>query len=95
MVEIIMADNIISDEEKEKYYKSIRDPKELDEIPDDMFKKLYLEAVNDLDEFKKEHAIMKRFIYNKNLWNEFLNYDSFVEYLKTEWKGDNNGDSRK
>ena len=44
-------------------YKSIRDPKKLDEMPIDILKNLYLEAVTDLDEFKKEHNIMKSFIY--------------------------------
>lgn len=88
MVEVIMADNIPTEEEKIRYYKSIRDPKELDEIPDDMFKKIYLEAIHDLDEFKQEHAIMKKFIISKGLWNELLNYDSFVEYLRNDWKGD-------
>lgn len=48
-------------------YKSIRDPKKLDEMPIDILKNLYLEAVTDLDEFKKEHNIMKRFIYTNGL----------------------------
>ena len=65
-------------------YKSIRDPKKLDEIPIDILKNLYLEAVTDLDEFKKEHNIMKRFIYTNGLWNRFLNYDAFIEHLKEE-----------
>lgn len=65
-------------------YKSIRDPKKLDEMPIDILKNLYLEAVTDLDEFKKEHNIMKRFIYTNGLWNRFLNYDTFIEHLKEE-----------
>lgn len=65
-------------------YKSIRDPKKLDEIPIDILKNLYLKAVTDLDEFKKEHNIMKRFIYTNGLWNRFLNYDTFIEHLKEE-----------
>ena len=65
-------------------YKSIRDPKKLDEMPIDILKNLYLEAITDLDEFKKEHNIMKRFIYTNGLWNRFLNYDTFIEHLKEE-----------
>ena len=65
-------------------YKSIRDPKKLDEMPIDILKNLYLEAITDLDEFKKEHNIMKRFIYTNGLWNRFLNYDAFIEHLKEE-----------
>ena len=65
-------------------YKSIRDPKKLDEMPIDILKNLYLEAVTDLDEFKKEHNIMKRFIHTNGLWNRFLNYDTFIEHLKEE-----------
>lgn len=79
--------NEITDEQL-AYFKAIREPKELDEIPIDTLKKLYLEAVTDLDEFRKEHAIMKKFIYTNGLWNKFLNYDSFIEYLKNDWKGD-------
>ena len=65
-------------------YKSIRDPKKLDEMPIDILKNLYLEAITDLDEFKKEHNIMKRFIYTNGLWNRFLNYDAFIKHLKEE-----------
>ena len=65
-------------------YKSIRDPKKLDEIPIDILKELYLQAVTDLDEFKKEHNIMKRFIYTNGLWNRFLNYDAFIDHLKND-----------
>lgn len=67
--------------EKLKYFKSIRDPKELDEIPIDILKDLYIQTVTDLDEFKKEHNIMKRFIYTNGLWTRFLNYDSFIDHL--------------
>ena len=63
-------------------FKTIRDPKELDEIPIDVLKELYLQTVTDLDEFKKEHRIMKRFIYTNGLWNRFLNYDAFIDYLR-------------
>ena len=76
-----MADNNI---ERLDYFKSIRNPKELDEIPVDILKDLYLQAVTDLDEFKKEHSIMKRFIYTNGLWNRFLNYDSFIDHLRSD-----------
>lgn len=68
--------------ERVNYFKTIRDPKELDEIPTDVLKELYLQTVTDLDEFKKEHNIMKRFIYTNGLWNRFLNYDAFIDHLK-------------
>lgn len=73
----------LTQEQIEKY-KSIRDPKELDDIPIDILKALYLETASSLDEFKKEHYIMKRFIYTNGLWNRFLNYDSFIDHLKDE-----------
>ena len=72
----------MADIEKMDYFKTIRDPKELDEIPIDILKELYLQAVTDLDEFKKEHNIMKRFIYTNGLWNRFLNYDAFIDHLR-------------
>ena len=72
----------MADIERVNYFKTIRDPKELDEIPIDILKELYLQTVTDLDEFKKEHSIMKRFIYTNGLWNRFLNYDAFIDHLK-------------
>lgn len=74
----------MADVEKMDYFKTIRDPKELDEIPIDILKELYLQAVTDLDEFKKEHNIMKRFIYTNGLWNRFLNYDAFIDHLRND-----------
>ena len=70
--------------ERMDYFKTIRNPKELDEIPIDILKELYLQAVTDLDEFKKEHSIMKRFIYTNGLWNRFLNYDAFIDKLRND-----------
>ena len=70
--------------ERVNYFKTIRDPKELDEIPTDVLKELYLQTVTDLDEFKKEHNIMKRFIYTNGLWNRFLNYDAFIDHLRND-----------
>lgn len=74
----------MADVERIDYFKKIRDPKELDEIPIDILKELYLQAVTDLDEFKKEHNIMKRFIYTNGLWNRFLNYDAFIDHLRND-----------
>lgn len=74
----------MADVERFDYFKTIRDPKELDEIPIDILKELYLQAVTDLDEFKKEHNIMKRFIYTNGLWNRFLNYDAFIDHLRND-----------
>ena len=74
----------MADVERMEYFKTIRNPKELDEIPIDILKELYLQAVTDLDEFKKEHNIMKRFIYTNGLWNRFLNYDAFIDHLKND-----------
>ena len=74
----------MADVERMDYFKKIRDPKELDEIPIDILKELYLQAVTDLDEFKKEHNIMKRFIYTNGLWNRFLNYDAFIDHLRND-----------
>ena len=70
--------------ERMNYFKTIRDPKELDEIPTDVLKELYLQTVTELDEFKKEHDIMKRFIYTNGLWNRFLNYDAFIDHLRDD-----------
>ena len=74
----------MADVERMDYFKTIRNPKELDEIPIDILKELYLQVVTDLDEFKKEHNIMKRFIYTNGLWNRFLNYDAFIDHLRND-----------
>ena len=74
----------MADVERIDYFKTIRNPKELDEIPIDILKELYLQAVTDLYEFKKEHNIMKRFIYTNGLWNRFLNYDAFIDHLRND-----------
>lgn len=74
----------MADVERIDCFKKIRDPKELDEIPIDILKELYLQTITDLDEFKKEHNIMKRFIYTNGLWNRFLNYDAFIDHLRND-----------
>lgn len=74
----------MADVERIDYFKTVRDPKKLDEIPIDILKELYLQTVTDLDEFKKEHNIMKQFIYTNGLWNRFLNYDAFIDYLRND-----------
>ena len=41
-----------------------------------------------LTEFKEEHDIMKHFIISNKLWENFLNYDEFIKWLR---KDDGNG----
>lgn len=36
----------------------------------------------ELQEIKKEHGIMKEFIYENGLWEKFLNDDRFIEHLR-------------
>lgn len=38
----------------------------------------------ELQEIKKEHSIMKEFIYENGLWEKFLNDDRFIEHLRSE-----------
>ena len=44
--------------------------------------------VESLTEFKEEHDIMKHFIIGNKLWENFLNYDEFIKWLR---KDDGNG----
>lgn len=46
-----------------------------------------IKYVNELKNIAVEHRIMKKFICENDLWEKFLNYDDFVNWLK---KGDNN-----
>ena len=46
-----------------------------------------VEYVNELKNIAVEHKIMKKFICENDLWEKFLNYDDFVNWLK---KDDNN-----
>ena len=38
----------------------------------------------ELQDIKKEHSIMKQFIYENGLWEKFLNDDRFIEHLRSE-----------
>jgi hypothetical protein len=71
-----------------EYYKSIRDPKELEEVPIDILRAMYLDVLQNDKEMKKEHHIMKRFICTTGMWNDFLNYDEFLKYLREDYEGD-------
>lgn len=42
------------------------------------------EYLNSLEEFKKEHKIMKRILVENNLWETLLNDDEFIEHLEYE-----------
>lgn len=43
-----------------------------------------MEYKQELQEIKKEHSIMKQFIYENGLWEKFLNDDRFIEHLRSE-----------
>lgn len=36
------------------------------------------------EEIRKEHNIMKQFIYENGLWGKFLNDDRFLEHLRSD-----------
>lgn len=40
--------------------------------------------IESLTEFKEEHDIMKHFIISNKLWENFLNYDEFIKWLRKE-----------
>lgn len=48
--------------------------------------KIVYDYINNLEQIRKEHSIMKQFIYEKGFWGMFLNDDRFVEHLR----GDDN-----
>ena len=43
-----------------------------------------VQYVNELKNIAVEHKIMKKFICENNLWEKFLNYDDFINWLKEE-----------
>lgn len=43
-----------------------------------------IKYVNELKNIAVEHKIMKKFICENNLWEKFLNYDDFVNWLKED-----------
>lgn len=54
-------------------------------------KKAFNEIVEYVDELKciaVEHRIMKKFICENGLWEKFLNYDDFVNWLKEDGNND-------
>lgn len=46
--------------------------------------KLLLDYITNLEEIRKEHNIMKQFIYENGLWERFLNDDRFLEHLRSD-----------
>lgn len=48
------------------------------------YHKLYHETLSELEEFKKEHKIMKRILDENGLWETFLNDDEFLKYLRED-----------
>ena len=47
-----------------------------------------IKYVNELKNIAVEHKIMKKFICENNLWEKFLNYDDFVNWLKEDGNND-------
>lgn len=43
-----------------------------------------IKHVNELKNIAVEHKIMKKFICENDLWEKFLNYDDFVNWLKKD-----------
>lgn len=48
------------------------------------YHRLYHETLNKLEEYKREHRIMKRILHENGLWETFLNDDEFLKYLKED-----------
>ena len=48
------------------------------------FHRLYNETLSELEEFKKEHKIMKRILHENGLWETLLNDDEFVKHLRED-----------
>ena len=46
--------------------------------------KLLLSYIEQLEEFKKEHLIMKQILIENGLWEKLLNDDRFINYLKED-----------
>ena len=70
-------------EEQIKYYKLLKEPSELEEIPIDILRGLYSDLLLNTEDIKKEHAMMVKFIKENGLWNKFLNSDDFIDHLNT------------
>ena len=41
----------------------------------------------ELYDFKSEHNIMKKVLIDHGLWEELLNNDEFLKYLREDYKG--------
>ena len=49
---------------------------------DNSTKTKLFEYLNNLEELKTEHKIMKRILVEHNLWETLLNDDEFIEHLE-------------
>lgn len=46
--------------------------------------KIVYDYITNLEQIRKEHSIMKQFIYENGLWEKFLNDDRFLEHLRSD-----------
>ena len=54
-------------EEQIRYFKMLKEPSELEEIPIDILRGLYSELLINTDDIKKEHAMMVKFIQDNRI----------------------------
>ena len=51
---------------------------------DNKTKTKLFDYLNDLEQFKVEHKIIKRILVENNLWETLLNDSKFIEHLEEE-----------
>lgn len=61
---------------------------ELQELDMEFRRKHDLKNIKDIQNILQEHTIMKRFIIEKGLFEELLNYDNFLRYLREDYTGE-------
>ena len=69
------------------YFENKKDYDDIKDIPKDMIITEFLRQRKELHDIYVEHKIMKRILIEHGLWEELLNDDEFLEFLREDYKG--------
>ncbi len=69
------------------YFANKKDYDDLKDVPKDMIINEFLRHRKELHDIYVEHKIMKKILIENNLWEELLNDDEFLEFLREDYEG--------
>lgn len=69
------------------YFQTKREEKDLIGVPKDILISEFVRQRKNLHDISVEHRIMKRILIENNLWDDLLNDDEFLEFLREDYEG--------